>query len=70
MKHKLHECEKEDCYVCTGGLALCTVCKGGEGTLPQECPGRMMTEEEEQDVMHARTEFFRGRWWIAIEWKS
>lgn len=65
MKHKLakHEnCTRPHCNICDGGLAFCEVCKGAEGSLPTECPGRVMTDEEEADVYAAKIDFKGGRW--------
>lgn len=67
MKHSLHQCDDEDCPVCLGGLAWCTVCGGGEASLPSECPGRKMTDAEEDAVQDGRLDFVivdfgRGEW--------
>lgn len=43
VDHQHHECN--DCYVCRGGLALCTVCGAGEGQLLKHCPGYRLSEE-------------------------
>ncbi len=50
------------CQYCDGGLAFCTVCKGGEAELPHECPGREMTEQERDDVMCRRRDYCDGEW--------
>lgn len=36
------------CSYCDGGLSSCTVCNGAEGSLLPYCPGRAMTQEENQ----------------------
>lgn len=63
-KHKLHKCgpDCEGCMFCDGGLALCEVCRGGEAELPTECPGRVMTDEEREDVEFGRRNFIGGQW--------
>ena len=46
------------------GLASCTVCGGGEGSLPRDCPGVRMTADE-NDAVYARTLDFIGKcWWV------
>lgn len=46
------------------GVSACSVCNGAEGSLPQDCPGRRMTLDEESDVFTNDLEFIRGRWWV------
>lgn len=60
--HRLHECDREDCYPCSGGLSLCTVCGGAEGSMPYSCPGVKMTEKQQDDVMAQRFDFIHGEW--------
>lgn len=60
--HRLHECEDENCYPCGGGLAVCTVCGGAEASLPYECPGARMTEEQDRAVQECRVDFIAGEW--------
>lgn len=55
--HVLHECGSEDCFVCRGGLALCTVCGGAEASMPTACPGRQMTSVELDDVQAGRLDY-------------
>jgi len=43
---KHEHCTKERCMICDGGLALCTVCGGFEGSLLDNCPGEQLTEEQ------------------------
>lgn len=62
MKHTLHSCNEDRCFVCEGGLALCTTCGGGEGDLPKECPGYRMSEEERELVMRGQRDFVDGKW--------
>lgn len=57
MDHVLHECGSEDCFVCRGGLALCTVCGGAESSMPTACPGRRMTSGELEDVQACRLDY-------------
>jgi hypothetical protein len=51
------------CKFCEGGLALCTICGGAEGTLPSECPGIEMSEYQEDAVWLYKTlDFKNGKW--------
>lgn len=61
-KHQLHSCEDPMCQVCIGGLAFCTVCNGGEGSLPTECPGEQMHSLVEDEVMAGKIDYNYGRW--------
>lgn len=61
-EHKRHQCDKDWCTPCRGGLFLCTVCKGAEGDLPTECPGRVMTEQERHAVLHGDLDYKGGEW--------
>ena len=40
MKHQYHKCNKNDCFICEGGLLYCEVCHLGEVELvSDECSG-------------------------------
>lgn len=43
------------------GLASCTVCGGGESSLPTDCPGRRMTADEMDAVSAGRIQFKSGK---------
>jgi len=66
--HTKYECatpcqEPGSCRFCDGGLFLCTVCGGAEGSLPIQCPGYKMTPKEEEDVYAGRINYtFRQGW--------
>lgn len=64
--HILHECNKEDCYTCRGGLASCTVCHGAEGTLPTHCPDRPLTDAETDAIMAGTLDYIKGKWWRSV----
>lgn len=53
-----------DFYDREDGLAHCKVCGGAEGSLPTDCPGRLMTAEE-QDEVYAGARDFRAGFWRA-----
>ena len=50
------------CPLCDGGLFICTVCNGAEGSLPSECPGRRMTPQESAEVYEGLVDFVKGKW--------
>ncbi|MFA5313869.1 MAG: hypothetical protein WC375_11255 [Methanomassiliicoccales archaeon] len=65
MKHiyKKCHCHKIGCWFCDGGLAVCTVCNGAEGTLTTECCGRPITKDEEHLIYKEGTlDFVAGAW--------
>lgn len=64
-KHTFYECtcNHVGCQFCDGGLGWCTVCDGFEGTLPTECPGRKITEEEAAKIYKWKSlDFINGEW--------
>lgn len=61
-KHVYHKCNDDRCCVCNGGLASCDVCGGGEASLPTECPGVGMTEEQSRAVRYGKLDFIGGVW--------
>jgi len=64
--HTLYKCPPDCnvacCNYCEGGLAYCTTCGGAEASLPTECPGVKMTDEQEEAVQAGRLDYSRGRW--------
>ena len=45
--YEKHEhCTSVNCQICDGGLAICTVCGGFEGSLLDSCPGARLTPEQ------------------------
>jgi hypothetical protein len=53
------------CQFCDGGLFSCTACNGFEGTLPTDCPGVYMTEEQADAVYDGKLDYREERGWIA-----
>lgn len=68
-KHTWYECNCNEiaCQFCDGGLGLCTVCNGFEGTLTVECCGRKITEEEERLIYNERKINYVGGKWINFD---
>lgn len=69
--HRLHhrwECKSDNwgrqCMVCEGNLTLCLTCGGAESSLPTDCPGRMMTDEEADLVADGVHDYDRVRGWV------
>jgi hypothetical protein len=60
----------ELCWVCRnvvdGGLAVCKVCGGGEGSLTTDCCGRQITEEESDRIYNKGNLDFRDGQWIDL----
>lgn len=52
LKHKWFRCPcgETNCRFCDGGLSLCTVCDGFEGTLLRYCPGYKLNGDALDDV--------------------
>lgn len=50
------------CCICVGQLSYCKVCKGGESSLPSECPGVEMTDEQQRYVTYGALDFKNGEW--------
>ena len=55
-------CTNLSCMFCVGGLGGCTVCKAFEGTLPTECPGTPISEEDQQLIYKASLDYRAGKW--------
>lgn len=70
MDHIKYKCEcgrERHCFFCDGGLFLCTVCNGAEGSLPKECPGRQMTTEEADAVYAGKLGYINHAWVVKGE---
>src|SRR5262245_46004674 len=46
------------------GLSVCGVCHGAEGSLPCQCPRRVMTPEEQDSVHAGYLEHVGRQWWV------
>lgn len=63
------ECSQEvdklmACMVCEGGLALCVVCGGAEGSMPSDCPGHRMEPEVQDAVYAGEVDYDRREGWV------
>jgi hypothetical protein len=61
-KHCVPHCD--GCVLCHGGLALCDVCGGLEGSLPTDCPGERMRRVVEDDVYAGELDYRTGEGWV------
>lgn len=66
MEHKYFKCKCNEpyCMYCDGGLGLCTICGGAEGTLTTDCCGRRITHEEEDRIYKQCNLDFRDGEWV------
>jgi hypothetical protein len=62
MEHKFHLCKRTSCMVCNGGLSLCTICGGAEGSLTTDCPGKQLTGKEQDKIYAGSLDFRDGSW--------
>lgn len=61
--YEVHEnCQELHCHICDGGLAVCTVCGGAEGSLATECPGVRQTAQQSDQIYYGELDFKDGRW--------
>ena len=65
MKHKYEKhtnCEINNCLVCDGGLAICTICTLSEGWLTTDCPGHEVDYDTGEKVGKKQLDFISGKW--------
>lgn len=55
-------CHEAWCSTHHGELQSCSVCGGGEVTLPKECPGVPMTDDQMRRVADGWINFVGGKW--------
>ena len=70
VKHAPGQCDYNSCPICDGGLALCSLCGGGEGSLPTDCPGAMMTWEQSMAVYAGDLDYRAGEWRVGQDWRG
>jgi hypothetical protein len=65
MTHTWHRCHcnHEGCQFCDGGLRVCDLCLGVEGSLPTDCPGVDMTENQRDDIYAGKLDFRAAKGW-------
>ena len=48
---------------CENGLSFCEVCKGGEGDIPTDCPGKPLNEHQISYIVNEALDFIDGKWY-------
>lgn len=64
MNHIRAKCMDDDCggtcnYCC---LFICEVCGGAEASLPTDCPGRRLTNEESEGIEAGKLDYLSESW--------
>lgn len=54
----------ERCAVCDGGLKICSVCNGAEGTLTTHCPQVWINGPELDEIYARRRDYKDGTWQV------
>lgn len=65
MNHKLithKDCEIQNCLICDGGLAICSVCGGAEGALTTDCPGIQLESYQLDSIHNGDIDFINEKW--------
>ena len=68
-KHKLHgahNCQDPDCNVCSGGLGVCERCGGAEASIPTDCPGEPMSQDQQDLVQSGQLDYNWQTGWILL----
>lgn len=50
------------CAICDGGLSICTVCHGLEGSLTTDCPEAGITENQRSEIYGGCLDYRNGAW--------
>jgi hypothetical protein len=62
-RHADHEPDTEICrMICDGGLAVCKVCGGAEGSLTTECPGYQLDPNMLDNIYAGKSDYHAGQW--------
>lgn len=56
------DCDRYPCQICGGGLSLCTVCGCLEGGLASECPGELISMEQQDKIYSGEVDFVDNAW--------
>lgn len=62
--HRPSQCDRDQCFVCEGGLALCLTCGGAEASMPTDCPQALMGERRAAAVQAGALDYDRRLGWI------
>ena len=55
-------CGQTGCVFCDGGLGVCTVCGGFEGTLTEECCSFPLNEYLQEAIYKGGLNYVKGQW--------
>lgn len=55
-KHNLIEVEGME------GISFCSICNGAEGSLPTDCPGHRLSNDEADQILDGQLDYIDGRW--------
>jgi hypothetical protein len=62
--HRPSKCDAERCACCENGFAVCEVCGGAEGDLPDDCPGRRISLFAREEIMAERLNYVFPFGWV------
>ena len=55
-------CERSFCPICDGGLFLCSVCGCAEGATTDDCPGKLIDQDDLDLIYDGKLNFRNGEW--------
>lgn len=61
-QHKYKICGCGECHTCTWGARHCLRCRGTEGSLPTDCPGKPMDSDTQDRVFDREIDYVDGQW--------
>jgi len=62
--HTGKDCQKTNCVICDGGLAVCTVCGLFEGSLTTDCPGEPSYRKYGDQIYKGELDYKEGQGWV------
>lgn len=63
MQHILHhQCIDADCFLCSNGWLVCSICHGTGTSLTSECSGEPMEHWQAEAVQKKHLDFKNGHW--------
>jgi hypothetical protein len=61
-EHRYHYCIDEACWICLNDHLSCEVCDGANQSLPTECPGTPLTDDQLVAISEGEIDFRNGSW--------
>jgi len=68
--HPAHSNSGAHCPFCEEEILACATCGGAEGSLPKQCPGVKISEDDQQLIYKGVLDFTRERRWHVRGWNS